>query len=181
MSQQENNINSDAIVAHNVKTAGNVAAIFHIEPNHNPKAGKPSQAWFALTKQGGEILPLDHCNCTLKVYDRQRNLVLQPSLQPISAEQYQGIPGADLVFPHAGIYTLELSGTPNARDRFNAFTLTYDVTVQAGTAAQFASPSVGGAAEPPRSPEPNLLASWGVSGAAIALLLVGVFWFIKRK
>ncbi|MBW4538469.1 MAG: hypothetical protein KME43_04905 [Myxacorys chilensis ATA2-1-KO14] len=177
MLQQENKVNADVIIAHNVKTSGNVAATFHIEPSHNPKAGERSQAWFALTKQGGELVSLDRCNCSLNVYDRQQNSVLQPALKSISAEQYQGIPGAELVFPKAGIYTLELSGRPKDGESFNAFRLTYEVTVQAGAAPQAAI----GTAESSRPSAPST--GWVLAGVALPLiaLLVGVLWMLKTK
>jgi hypothetical protein len=166
-------------IAHNVKTSGNVAATFHIEPTHNPKVGEPSQAWFALTKQGGELVPLDRCNCTLKVYDTQQKTVLQPTLKPITAEQYQGIPGAELVFPKAGIYTLELSGTPKDEGSFNPFTLSYDVTVQAGIAPQPSSASTPVAQTAPiADSKPGWIAPTIV---VIALLAIGALWFVKKK
>ncbi|MCU0549544.1 MAG: hypothetical protein MUC48_09380 [Leptolyngbya sp. Prado105] len=66
----------NSLLAHNVKTEGNVASTFHIEPNHNPKAGEPSKAWFALTKPGGEVIPLDRCDCQLKVISNNQTLLL---------------------------------------------------------------------------------------------------------
>ena len=38
--------------------------------------------------------------------------LVQPNLQPISAERYQGIPGAKITFSKPGAYQLELSGKP---------------------------------------------------------------------
>ena len=46
--------------SHEVEISGDVAATFHIEPNHNPKAGQTTQAWFALTRKGGTIIPLNN-------------------------------------------------------------------------------------------------------------------------
>lgn len=166
-------------IAHNVKTSGNVAATFHIEPSHNPKAGETSQAWFALTKQGGELVPLDRCNCTLKIYDTQQKIVLQPTLKPITAEQYQGIPGAELVFPKAGIYKLELSGAPKDGDSFNAFTLSYDVTVQGGVAAQ---PSNTPAPVAQTAPIADSKPGWIAPAIVVIVLLsIGALWFVKKK
>jgi len=45
------NLNCYAVSAHTVKISGDVAALFHIEPEHNPRAG--SLTWFALTRKGG--------------------------------------------------------------------------------------------------------------------------------
>jgi hypothetical protein len=122
--------------AHNIKTDGDVGATFHIEPNHNPRAGESSRAWFVLTRKGGQQIPLTECNCQLKVSpqsSQQKNAkVLNPPLKAVSAEQYRGIPGADIIFPSAGIYELEISGTPKASDRFKPFKINYTVTVIPG-------------------------------------------------
>jgi len=40
------------VSAHTVKISG-MYALFHIEPEHNPRAGKPSLTWFALTWEDG--------------------------------------------------------------------------------------------------------------------------------
>lgn len=121
------------VVAHNVEVSGDVAATFHLEPNHNPKAGKPAQVWFALTRRGGQIIPLSKCECQLAVYSKPRNRNAQPLMAPelraISAERYQGIPGTEIIFPKAGAYDLVLSGTAKQGANFKPFTLTYTVNV----------------------------------------------------
>lgn len=125
----------DAAMAHTVKTDGTVGATFHLEPNHNPRAGETSLVWFALTRQGGEIIPLDQCDCQLQVYqtDTTAEPILTPQLEAVAAEQYQGIPGANVIFPEAGIYILELSGEPQSGNQFKPFQFQYDVTVTPGT------------------------------------------------
>lgn len=164
-------------LAHNVKTQGNVAAIFHIEPNHNPRAGEPSQAWFALTKAGGEIIPLDRCNCQLTVKSNNQTIA-QPTLKSISAEQYKGIPGAEVTFPKAGIYTLEISGAPKANNDFNAFKFAYDVTVQAGAAPR--SPQSSPVAQVPQASAPAPQTNWLLPIAIAAIVLSAAAWFVKR-
>jgi hypothetical protein len=159
------------VLAHNVKTAGNVAATFHIEPDHNPRAGEPAQTWFALTKQGGEILSLDRCNCQLKVLSGTQT-VAQPELKSISAETYKGIPGADVVFPNAGIYKLEISGTPKQAGDFSAFKLAYEVTVQAGQTKTASNPT----AQLPSPNQPVLIPAIAVG----IMACTGLYWFVKR-
>lgn len=121
------------VAAHTVGISGDVAATFHITPNHNPKAGKSTQAWFALTRKGGQPIPLSQCNCQLFVYSKPRpqnaRPLLTPRLRAISAEQYRGIPGADIVFPTVGAYELELRGTAKPGARFRPFSLNYTVNV----------------------------------------------------
>ena len=121
------------VAAHNVKVSGDVAATFHIEPGHNPKAGQRSQAWFALTRRGGAIIPLSQCNCQLAVFPKPHKEgsapLMKPTLKAISAEQYKGIPGAEIVFPRAGSYELELTGTAKNGASFRPFSLSYTVNV----------------------------------------------------
>ena len=120
------------VIAHNVEISDEVAATFHIEPNHNPQVGKSTTAWFALTRRGGSTIPLSQCDCALKVFAVPRSAeakpILQPKLIPIDVEKYQEIPGAKIVFDQAGTYQLEISGT--AKDQsFAPFELTYTVNV----------------------------------------------------
>jgi hypothetical protein len=123
--------------AHTVKTDGNVGATFHIEPDHNPRAGKPAQAWFALTRQGGQLIPLEACQCRLLVYRSSEKIpIFTPTLTSFRADQYRNIPGAAIMFPDAGVYTLELSGSPKAKAAFDPFKLVYSVTVLPGVPAQ---------------------------------------------
>jgi hypothetical protein len=121
------------VAAHTVEVSGDVAATFHLTPNHNPKAGRASQAWFALTRRGGQLIPLSLCNCQLSVYSRPRSQnaqpIMKPTLKSISAEQYRNIPGADIVFPRPGAYDLVLTGTAKNGGNFRPFRLTYQVNV----------------------------------------------------
>ncbi len=177
-------------VAHEVEVAGDVAATFHLEPHHNPRAGEPAQVWFALTRQGGKIIPLAQCNCQLAIYPQPKvagsQPLLQPALQPITAEQYQGIPGAEIVFPQPGAYELALSGTPKAGASFQPFELSYRVIVGVGAApasSPSTSPQLEQTAEPQAMTE-QPAAQWQVPAAVAAIGLgIGaiVFWVKKQK
>ena len=127
-------LNSISVRAHEVEVSGDIAATFHLEPNHNPRAGQPARVWFALTRRGGQIIPLNQCNCKLGVYTKGYKQgdkpLMQPPLKAISPERYKGIPGANIVFPKAGIYELELSGEQKKGANFKPFKLTYTVTVR---------------------------------------------------
>jgi hypothetical protein len=160
--------------AHTVKTASDVAATFHLEPSHNPKAGEPSQVWFALTKVGGEVVPLQNCDCQL-VVQQNGQAIAQPTLNAINAEQYQGIPGSDVVFPTVGIYTLELNGKAKNGSNFQPFKFSYEVTVQPGKI----QPS-------PATPTQNATIEtsiawprWLIGGVIGGLVVGGILW--KRR
>ncbi len=121
---------------HNVEVSQDVACTFHITPNHNPKVGKSSVAWFALTRKGGKSLPFSECNCQLNVYAEPRNFdskPINPELKGIDTEQYQDIPGAEIVFPKAGVYDLEIIGSAIDGTSFQPFKFNYSVTVTGGS------------------------------------------------
>ncbi|QFS49288.1 hypothetical protein [Nostoc sphaeroides] len=123
--------------AHKVEISGDVGGTLHIEPNDNPRAGEPSQAWFALTRRGGRVIPLSQCNCQLAIYAQPYAAgeppLLEPQLEPVAAERYQGIPGAEVVFPKPGIYQLQLNGKPVSGARFKPFEFKFEVTVAGGS------------------------------------------------
>ncbi|MBW4452503.1 MAG: hypothetical protein KME55_07290 [Nostoc indistinguendum CM1-VF10] len=129
--------NLDPALAHKVEISGDVGGTLHIEPNDNPRAGEPSQAWFALTRRGGRVIPLSQCNCQLAVYAQPYAAgeppLLEPQLEPVAAERYQGIPGADITFPKPGIYQLQLNGKPISGARFKPFQFKFEVTVAGGS------------------------------------------------
>jgi hypothetical protein len=124
---------STSVAAHKVEISGDVAGTWHVEPNHNPKAGETSRAWVALTRKGGALIPLQQANCQMAVYSQPRKQgdspILQPQVKAINVEKYENIPGADIVFPNTGIYQLELSCKPKTEASFQAFQMKYDVTV----------------------------------------------------
>ncbi|MFB2937382.1 hypothetical protein ACE1B6_19215 [Aerosakkonemataceae cyanobacterium BLCC-F154] len=133
------------VSAHSVKIAEDVGGTLHIEPNDNPKSGESSETWVALTRKGGKLIPLKDCNCQMVVYTKPRIKesapLLKAALKPISTSQYQGIPGADIVFPKPGNYEIEISGTPKANANFKAFKLTFPVTVAAGRTVAAPTPN----------------------------------------
>jgi hypothetical protein len=149
------------VAAHRVETAADVGGTLHIEPNDQPRAGTPSLAWFALTRQGGESIALAECNCNLAVYadpHAENDAPLQePSLKAISAEGYTEIPGAEITFPQVGSYDLVLSGEPVAEGDFQPFELSFPITVATGQAAATPGSTVAPtpAATPSASPTPE--------------------------
>ena len=130
------NTNIFPAYAHKIKTDAEVGATLHIEPNDNPRAGEPAKTWFALTRKGGKVIPLSECDCELKVYKEplkpESSPILQPVLQSVSAEKYQGIPGSEIVFPQPGAYQLKLSGSAITPGSFQSFELEFPVTVAVG-------------------------------------------------
>ncbi|MDJ0735356.1 MAG: hypothetical protein QNJ47_15085 [Nostocaceae cyanobacterium] len=130
-------VNHQTIVfAHKVKISADVGATLHIEPNDTPRAGEPTQVWFALTRKGGKVIPLAECDCQLDIYAEPHApgepALLEPALEPVTAERYQGIPGTKINFPRPGNYQLQLKGKPVTGKSFQPFELKFDVTVAVG-------------------------------------------------
>jgi hypothetical protein len=166
-------------IAHTVKTSSDVAATFHLEPSHNPKAGERATVWFALTKVGGQPIPLRECNCKLEVTQAEQPIASIP-LKPINAEQYQGIPGGEVIFPKVGIYQLAFSGTAKDGASFQPFALEYDVTVQPGQ-NPVTSPTVTPAAPVPPPPSASTPINPMVLGlVAGAVIILGIILWLRN-
>jgi len=122
-----------ATSAHEVELSNEVGGTLHLEPNDNPKAGTASLAWIALTRRGGQPIPLADCNCKLSVYAQPHHSgdtpIQQPTLSATSAEGHAGIPSASITFPRAGSYELVLQGSPVTAGSFAPFALKFTVTV----------------------------------------------------
>jgi hypothetical protein len=177
-------------IAHKVQISGDIGGTLHIEPNDNPRAGEPSLAWFALTRQGGEVIPLEACNCQFAIYTQSGDAIVEsPTLEPISAEGYNGIPGAEITFPQVGAYELVLQGEPLTPEDFQPFEFRFPVTVAAGQAAP--NPQATAEAEPtaPSAPAADVESAQPNSPAnlfwliPIALLLIGgaIAFFSKKN
>lgn len=182
-----------SLLAHTTEVADDVAGTWHIEPNHAPKAGEPATVWIALTRKGGSILPLDRAKCELDVYGLPRRPedepVLQPPLRAIAVERYQGIPGAEVIFPTTGLYELELGCTPKVKEGFTSFQMLYQLTVASGSAPAEAKsspqPETANAPSPVTpSPTSDLQANpvmWVGAIAATAILGLGLLNVALRK
>ncbi|GBE94528.1 hypothetical protein [Nostoc cycadae] len=168
------------VLAHKVQVAADVGATLHLEPNDNPRAGEPTQAWFALTRKGGQTIPLAQCNCRLAVYAEPHTpsepALLEPSLQPVAAERFQGIPGAAITFPKPGIYQLQLNGKPAKGTSFKPFNLKFEVTVAAGTAN---TQSVQNVNSNVAQETTSTLPVWAI--AIPGLALIGIFFVVLQK
>ncbi len=128
------------VLAHKVKTSNEIGATLHVEPADRARTNEQTVVWFALTQKGGQTVPLSDCQCQLQVIQLpSKKLVMQPALRSITAEKYQGIPSATVLFKQPGAYLLELSGQPQAGANFQPFKLQFDLTVAPG--AKLSSPT----------------------------------------
>ncbi|MBD2499754.1 hypothetical protein [Anabaena azotica] len=173
--------------AHKVETTPDVGATLHIEPNDNPRAGESTITWFALTRKGGKVIPLVQCNCQLAVYAQPHTpgepALLEPSLKPVNAEIYQGIPGADITFPKPGIYQLQLSGKPTSGANFKPFEFKFEVTVAAGNRVDTQNnQNVNNNQSVAVETESNSIPLWAIAIPIVAILgTVFAIWQNKKR
>lgn len=188
--------------AHEVAIEGDVGATLHIEPNDTPKAGEEVLAWFALTRPGGETIPLDSCNCTLAVYAQPsdqpyegKTPTLTPELSAVDAEGYQDIPGTRLTFPDVGTYTMVISGEPKQAGNFTPFSLDFEKTIASGAPVPEtgkeakealtqresveASPNNVRIVDLDTDSNPINITKWAIVGLA-GLAAVGFIWTVSR-
>ncbi|MBW4632185.1 MAG: hypothetical protein KME30_09855 [Iphinoe sp. HA4291-MV1] len=174
--------NAYPAVAHKIAIAADVGATLHIEPNDNPRAGESTQTWFALTRKGGKVIPLAECNCQLAIYAEPHSSgeppLIEPPLQPVSAERYQGVPGTEITFPRPGAYQLQLSGKPKNGGSFQPFELKFAVTVAAGSATTDNSQNVPNVNKNVAEEQTQGIPFWAI--ALSGLLAVGVFFGVLR-
>lgn len=174
--------------AHETERTSKVGATLHIEPDDSPRAGETALTWFALTQRGGKIIPLEECNCQIALYAKPHQEgtapLQQPQLKAVSVSRYQNIPGADITFPAAGAYELELTGAPKAGANFPAFKLEFDVNVAPGATA----PSASAAPVPATNTTPVAESSdrqtptWLTPAIAIAVILTpAIAWLVWRN
>ncbi len=153
--------------AHTTTIASDVAVTVHVEPEHQPAAGQPTRVWFLLTRQGGEVIPLDTAACELQVrqqpHDPDAPPLLEPEIVPINAERYQNIPGANLTFPEPGTYTLDFGCSPKQAGAFEAFAIDHEAIVKAGSAN---TPVAANEANPAIAPSPSLEISTDAQSAS---------------
>ncbi|MEM1368326.1 MAG: hypothetical protein AAGG02_09965 [Cyanobacteria bacterium P01_H01_bin.15] len=191
------------LLAHKVEISGDVGGTIHIEPNDNPRAGEPSLVWIALTRSGGEILPLADCTCKLAIYAQPRTAeqapLATPELRPVTAEGREQIPGAEVTLPEVGSYEFVISGKPQTDQNFEPFQLSFEITVAtaatpSATNLPTASPeSVNTEATESINPAPNTppasdRASNPVEGGVVLTALfmgiaslMAIAWWLKRK
>lgn len=148
-------------------------------------------AWVALTRKGGETLPLKDCDCQLNIYASAQQgsdePILSPALMAVEQESYEGIPGAEFIFPEVGAYTLEISGQPKAEgaEAFAPFELAFDVTVAQAIPtvpanAEAALPDPYSEVVSELEPAPSGIKRWITIGMGSAILL-GLFAVIMQR
>jgi hypothetical protein len=192
-------------IAHQIEVAEDVGATMHVEPNDIATAGTPQVIWFALTRSGGETIPLEDCDCAIAIYAQGQSDVetplLIPDLMPVSAEGYTDIPGASVTFPDVGVYTIALMGSPIQPEDFQPFELQFEITVAASTVNPTPTQSPSGESPisesptgesptgestdeaQPNTPAPGSMIGWMMG--AIALLVAGgtglYVWATRRR
>jgi len=95
------NLNCYTVSAHTVKISGDVLLCFTLNLNIILELGNVSNLVHSLV--GGQLIPLQQCNLPTgslpEPHQEGSQPLMKPTLKPVSAQQYQGIPGRISHFP----------------------------------------------------------------------------------
>lgn len=115
--------------AHDLEKDKNIGALFHIEPDDQPKAGVPVEGWFEIRKKGGTSIQAQDCACLVRIYSGKP----KPTAKPIGEYTLSGGERvtAKLMFPSPGPYTVRLVGQSKKSGKvvFNPFQINWPVRV----------------------------------------------------
>lgn len=119
-----------SVSAHEIKTAGTLNILLHMEPLDNPAANEQAQLYFSVDDTAAKF---DYNNCVCKVtiqtFEGQEllsRLVTPDDYAPDWGVQVARIP---FVFPQIGIYKVFIQGT-STNNTFTAFNLEYDKRIE---------------------------------------------------
>ncbi len=115
--------------AHDLEKDKNIGALFHIEPDDQPKAGVPVEGWFEIRKKGGNSIQAQDCSCLVRIYSGKP----KQTSKPIGEYTLSGGERvtAKLMFPSPGPYTVRLVGQSKKGSKvvFNPFQINWLVRV----------------------------------------------------
>lgn len=116
-------------MAHELKTDRAISVLLHINPDDDPAANQPSELLFLITDASEKFNP-DDCNCKASVLDNDQT-VFSSSLFT-SKSSYGSIfaPAIPYTFPHKGVYTVQLTGTPKTPNGFQSFSFSYIIRIE---------------------------------------------------
>ncbi len=155
------------IFAHVLESNGSVGAVLHITPEDDPIAGEQSGFFFEFKDKENKFNPKD-CDCNI--------YILQNGKEIYSSNLFQGntdpsLDNASLfyTFPKKDVYKIKIIGSPISKDKFQKFTLEYDIRVSRINTTQ----------TDPKEIENKPIALYILIG--VGLFIIGVFLFKKFK
>ncbi len=118
-----------SLFAHTIGISGDyIAAVMHISPNDQPKAGVLSTIYFEFRNtSSSNKFTLSNCTCTFTVKTATTTLLTKA----LDASNIENNTTAKVLYLFAKpqVYHLEISGTPKDKKSFTAFTISYDIDV----------------------------------------------------
>lgn len=111
------------VFAHESKESGNTVILVHVNPFDTPVANKPAGVRVVVTQVEGNF-PVDECDCKATISYKGKPLVTQSLFTDGEISSL-----VKIVFPQAGIYEVEVTGTPLRTKAFEPFDLKFDIRV----------------------------------------------------
>jgi hypothetical protein len=113
------------VSAHTPTSDGAISAELHVEPDHNPLSGVPTN-YELLFKDTANKFTLANCDCMATITLGENRITQQ--LQAVSTLQSANT----VTFAAPGTYQIVVTGQPKAGASFKSFKLTYAVSVRDG-------------------------------------------------
>jgi hypothetical protein len=126
--------------AHEIKSAGTLNILLHMEPLDNPAAGEDAQVFFSVEDSANKFKYAD-CTCRVIVkrmddFELLNRLVTPEDDAPDWGANVARIP---FVFPQVGIYKVIIQGTSKAKT-FTDFNLEYDKRIERQSESESLAP-----------------------------------------
>jgi hypothetical protein len=119
--------------AHFIENDGPIGVLLHIDPNDSPGISQPATTVFEISDKQNKFNGAD-CTCSLTITNVDGFIFSDDFVNDKNGRHDQGVFESRLTFPRIGIYTVQLHGIPHEPGMFSAFTVRYDIRVDAENA-----------------------------------------------
>lgn len=114
-------------LAHELVTDGTIGAVLHIEPEDKPILNQQTRFLFEFKDRVNKFDPTQ-CSCIFRIIQRGKEIYSQPLVQNKDSSTLWN-ENAFYTFTQPGKFTVEVSGKPQKKNVFQAFTLHYEVQI----------------------------------------------------
>lgn len=127
---------SSPVYAHEIKSAGPIHVVFHVDPNDTPVPNEQSILNFYIFDDEGKFLGT-YCNCTIKVTLRSEVLLNRSIV--VTDNFFNHVATLPFIFPLPGSYQIYFIGTPKNGHIFHKFNLSYTLLVKPASKSSYSN------------------------------------------
>lgn len=113
--------------AHILKADGAIGAVLHIDPEDDPIVGQQAGFFFEFKDKRNKFQS-SNCDCIFSIIQGGKEIFNQPLFKGNSNPSLTNA-SVFFRFPERDVYQVRVVGKPITSDKFQPFTLTYDIRV----------------------------------------------------